>query len=64
MRASRKTRNWHLTNRSPKDLPAFNKEIIKEFAEGIHNTRNPLGHSKHKGHYSLKTTDHFKHTAC
>ena len=38
--------NWHdeevvtdnglTTSRSPKDLPAFNKKIIEEFAEGIH----------------------------
>lgn len=28
--------NGIITSRSPKDLPAFNKKIIEEFAEGIH----------------------------
>jgi protease I len=38
--------NWHdkevvvdnglVTSRSPKDLPAFNKKMIEEFAEGVH----------------------------
>jgi len=28
--------NGLVTSRSPKDLPAFNKKIIEEFAEGIH----------------------------
>jgi len=27
-----------VTSRSPKDLPAFNKKMIEEFAEGIHST--------------------------
>lgn len=36
------TDNGLITSRSPKDLPAFNKKIIEEFAEGIHETRNPL----------------------
>jgi len=30
--------NGLVTSRSPKDLPAFNKKIIEEFAEGIHST--------------------------
>jgi protease I len=32
------TDNGLITSRSPKDLPAFNKKIIEEFAEGIHST--------------------------
>ena len=36
------TDNGLVTSRSPKDLPAFNKKIIEEFAEGIHKTRNPI----------------------
>ncbi len=38
--------NWHdkevvtdnglVTSRSPKDLPAFNKKMVEEFAEGVH----------------------------
>jgi protease I len=28
--------NGLVTSRSPKDLPAFNKKMIEEFAEGIH----------------------------
>ncbi|MGO1595821.1 MAG: type 1 glutamine amidotransferase domain-containing protein [Sphingobacterium sp.] len=30
------TDNGLVTSRTPKDLPAFNKKIIEEFAEGIH----------------------------
>jgi protease I len=36
------TDNGLITSRSPKDLPAFNKKIIEEFAEGIHKVRNSL----------------------
>ena len=36
------TDNGLVTSRSPKDLPAFNKKIIEEFAEGIHKVRNPV----------------------
>ena len=36
------TDNGLITSRSPKDLPAFNKKIIEEFAEGIHKVRNPV----------------------
>lgn len=32
------TDNGLVTSRSPKDLPAFNKKMIEEFAEGIHST--------------------------
>jgi len=32
------TDNGLVTSRSPEDLPAFNKKIIEEFAEGIHST--------------------------
>jgi protease I len=28
--------NGLVTSRSPKDLPAFNKKMIEEFAEGVH----------------------------
>jgi len=31
--------NGLVTSRSPKDLPAFNKKMIEEFAEGIHHGR-------------------------
>ena len=34
--------NGLVTSRSPEDLPAFNKAIIEEFAEGVHETRNQL----------------------
>ena len=34
--------NGLITSRSPLDLPAFNKKIIEEFAEGIHKARNPI----------------------
>ncbi|MDB5275964.1 MAG: intracellular protease, PfpI family [Ferruginibacter sp.] len=34
------TDNGLITSRSPEDLPAFNKKIIEEFAEGVHKTRN------------------------
>lgn len=30
------TDNGLVTSRSPKDLPAFNKKMIEEFAEGVH----------------------------
>lgn len=30
------TDNGLVTSRNPKDLPAFNKKIIEEFAEGVH----------------------------
>jgi len=30
--------NGLVTSRSPKDLPAFNKKMIEEFAEGVHRT--------------------------
>ena len=30
--------NGLITSRSPKDLPAFNKAMIEEFAEGQHET--------------------------
>ncbi len=33
------TDNGIVTSRSPKDLPAFNKKIIEEIAEGIHESR-------------------------
>ncbi len=36
------TDNGLITSRSPKDLPAFNKKIIEEFAEGIHKSRNTI----------------------
>ena len=36
------TDNGLVTSRSPKDLPAFNKKIIEEFAEGNHKARNPI----------------------
>ena len=36
------TDNGLVTSRSPKDLPAFNKKMIEEFAEGIHRARNPI----------------------
>jgi len=39
------TDNGLITSRSPEDLPAFNKKIIEEFAEGIHLTRNSLAPS-------------------
>ena len=32
------TDNRTVTSRSPKDLLAFNKKMIEEFAEGIHST--------------------------
>ena len=32
------TDNGLVTSRSPKDLPAFNKKMTEEFAEGIHST--------------------------
>jgi protease I len=28
--------NGLVTSRSPKDLPAFNRELVEEFAEGLH----------------------------
>jgi protease I len=28
--------NGLVTNRTPADLPAFNKKMIEEFAEGVH----------------------------
>jgi len=31
--------NGLVTSRSPEDLPAFNKKMIEEIAEGIHSTR-------------------------
>jgi protease I len=31
--------NGLVTSRSPKDLPAFNKKMIEEIAEGIHSTK-------------------------
>jgi protease I len=34
-----------VTSRSPEDLPAFNKKIVEEFAEGIHKTRNAFSAS-------------------
>ena len=30
------TDNGLVTSRSPKDLPAFNKKMVEEFAEGVH----------------------------
>jgi protease I len=30
------TDNGLVTSRNPQDLPAFNKKIIEEFAEGVH----------------------------
>ncbi len=32
------TDNGLVTSRSPKDLPAFNKKVIEEFAEGKHDS--------------------------
>lgn len=32
------TDNGMVTSRTPEDLPAFNKKIIEEFAEGIHSS--------------------------
>lgn len=32
--------NGLVTSRSPADLPAFNKKIIEEFAEGVHTSTN------------------------
>jgi protease I len=34
-----------ITSRSPKDLPAFNKKMIEEIAEGVHNTRPSFTHN-------------------
>jgi protease I len=31
--------NGLVTSRSPKDLPAFNKKMVEEIAEGIHSTK-------------------------
>lgn len=31
-----------LTSRSPEDLPAFNKKLLEEIAEGVHTTKEPL----------------------
>ncbi|MBK0381920.1 type 1 glutamine amidotransferase [Pedobacter sp. SD-b] len=31
-----------VTSRSPKDLPAFNKKMIEEFREGVHEEQNTL----------------------
>ena len=39
------TDNGLTTSRSPADLPAFNKKIIEEIAEGVHLTRNSLSSS-------------------
>lgn len=32
------TDNGIITSRNPQDIPAFNKKIIEEFAEGVHRT--------------------------
>ena len=34
-----------VTSRSPKDIPAFNKKMIEEFAEGVHNRAPRAGSS-------------------
>lgn len=39
------TDNGLVTSRSPADLPAFNKKIIEEFAEGVHLSRNAFSAS-------------------
>jgi intracellular protease, PfpI family len=36
-----------VTSRKPDDLPAFNKKMLEEFAEGIH-PRNQLGAQRHE----------------
>jgi len=37
------TDNGLTTSRSPEDLPAFNKKMIEEIAEGVHETRPVFG---------------------
>lgn len=31
--------NGLITSRNPQDIPAFNKKMIEEFAEGVHNQK-------------------------
>jgi protease I len=37
--------NGIITSRSPEDLPAFNKKLIEEIAEGVHTTRPAFTHA-------------------
>lgn len=43
------TDNGLVTSRKPADIPAFNKKMIEEFAEGIHSPRH-AGQSTQVGH--------------
>ncbi|HLJ54018.1 MAG TPA: type 1 glutamine amidotransferase domain-containing protein [Chthonomonadaceae bacterium] len=41
--------NGIVTSRKPDDIPAFNRKMIEEFAEGIHNRSQSPGKAEHQG---------------
>jgi protease I len=38
-----------VTSRKPDDIPAFNKKMIEEFAEGVHRGQKEAAHHAHRG---------------